>query len=117
MNLLEGFDCIVTIVNKGLSEPILTASRKAGAEGGTIIFGRGAGIREMKSIFGISIEPEKEILLTLVHESISRQVLEAIVEAGRLETPGTGIAFMLPVKGVAGICHLNCPLPERERKS
>ncbi|MBP9944081.1 MAG: P-II family nitrogen regulator [Desulfomicrobium sp.] len=109
MNILENFDCIVTIVNKGHSEPVVEASRKAGAEGGTIIFGRGTGIREVKSIMGLAIDPEKEIVLTLVKSEISLRVLQAIVDAGNLEKPGTGIAFILPVKGVAGICHLNCP--------
>lgn len=109
MNVLENFDCIVTIVNKGHSEPVVDASRKAGAEGGTILFGRGTGIREVKSILGLAIDPEKEVVLTLVPADISLRVLEAIVEAGKLERPGAGIAFILPVKGVAGICHLNCP--------
>lgn len=108
MNILDDFDCIVTIVNKGHSEPVVDASRKAGAEGGTIIFGRGTGIREVKSILGLAIDPEKEIVLTLVKSDISLRVLNAIVEAGNLERPGTGISFILPVKGVAGICHLNC---------
>jgi nitrogen regulatory protein PII len=111
MNILENFECIVTIVNKGHSEPVIAASRKAGAEGGTIFFGRGTGIREVKSIMGLAIDPEKEIVLTLVDSGISPQVLAAIVEAGNLEQPGAGIAFILPVKGVVGICHLNCPPP------
>lgn len=109
MNLLENFDCIVTIVNKGQSGPVVEASRRAGAEGGTIIFGRGTGVREVKSIMGLAIDPEKEIVLTLVSTEISQKVMEAIVEAGNLERPGAGIAFIMPVKGVAGICHLNCP--------
>ncbi|GAB7080648.1 P-II family nitrogen regulator [Megalodesulfovibrio paquesii] len=108
MNLLENFDCIVTIVDKGRSDVIVKASKKAGAHGGTVVFGRGTGMREMKSILGISIEPEKELVITLVPGDISRAVLEAIVEAGQLEKPGAGIAFILPVKGVAGICHMNC---------
>ena len=108
MNILEDFDCIVTIVSKGHSEPVVDASRKAGAEGGTILFGRGTGIREVKSIMGLAIDPEKEIILTLVKSEVSLRVLQAIVEAGNLERPGAGIAFILPVKGVAGICHLNC---------
>ncbi|MFV0348092.1 MAG: P-II family nitrogen regulator [Halodesulfovibrio sp.] len=111
MNIHDDFDCIVTIVNKGHSGPVVEASRKAGAEGGTIILGRGTGLREVKSIMGIVIEPEKEIVLTLVKGDISRKVLESIVEAGNLEQPGAGIAFILPVKGVAGICHLDCAIP------
>lgn len=109
MNLLENFDCIVTIVNKGYSGIAVSASRKAGAEGGTILYGRGTGIREVKSILGLAIEPEKEIVLTLVRSDVSLRVMEAIVAECDLERPGAGICFILPVKGVAGICHLNCP--------
>jgi nitrogen regulatory protein PII len=50
-------------------------------------------------------------VLTLVDSGISSQVLAAIVEAGNLEQPGAGIAFILPVKGVVGICHLDCSSP------
>jgi nitrogen regulatory protein P-II 1 len=99
-------DLIVTIVSKGRSERVVKASKEAGAEGGTILFARGTGIHETKSFFGIPIEPEKEMILTIVPEKITSTVLEAIVQAGDLHTPGAGIAFVLPVKAVAGICHL-----------
>lgn len=59
-------DLIVTVVKKGCVEKIIEASKKAGAEGGTVIPGRGIGIHEGKKFFGIPIEPEKEILLTLI---------------------------------------------------
>jgi nitrogen regulatory protein P-II 1 len=99
-------DLIVTIVSKGRSERVVKASKEAGAEGGTILFARGTGIHETKSLFGIPVEPEKEMILTIVPARITSTVLEAIVQAGELRTPGTGIAFVLPVKAVAGICHL-----------
>lgn len=66
MSLHEGYDLIITIVKKGFSENILKASREAGAEGGTILFGRGAGIHEKAKIMGIPIEPEKEIVFTII---------------------------------------------------
>jgi nitrogen regulatory protein P-II 1 len=100
------FDLIVTIVNKGVSENVLKASKEAGAEGGTIVFGRGAGIHETKTMLGIPIEPEKEIVLTAVPRSLTDRVLEAIVEGGELDKPGTGIAFVIELRRIAGICHL-----------
>jgi nitrogen regulatory protein P-II 1 len=106
MMIDRAHDLIVTIVNKGRSERVIKASKEAGAEGGTILFARGTGIHETKSLFGIPVEPEKEMILTIVSETITTQVLEAIVQAGDLRTPGAGIAFVLPVKAVAGICHL-----------
>ena len=102
----DKFDLIVTIVNKNTSESILKASQKAGAEGGTIFYGRGTGIRENKTLFGIPIEPEKEIILTIVPQDITNQVQEAIIRAGNLDQPGNGILFVLELKNVAGICHL-----------
>ena len=50
---------IMTIVGKGWGETVLEASMKAGAEGGTVLLGRGVGIREKQTIMGIPIEPEK----------------------------------------------------------
>jgi len=105
-SISETHDLIVTIVKRGWVEKIVAASKKAGAEGGTIICGRGMGIHEGKKIMGIPIEPEKEVLLTLAPNEISDEVLYAIVEAGKLHRPGTGIAFVIDVKKVAGIVHL-----------
>lgn len=100
------FDLIVTIVSMGSSEKIVKASKEAGAEGGTIILGRGTGIHEKKTILGIPIEPEKEMVLTVVPRSKTKAVLAAIVKEGELDKPGTGIAFVLELKEIAGICHL-----------
>ncbi|TYQ14916.1 UNVERIFIED_CONTAM: hypothetical protein Cloal_1311 [Acetivibrio alkalicellulosi] len=100
------FELIVTIVNKGFSCDVIDAAKKAGAEGGTIIHGRGTGINENAKLLGIPIEPEKEIILTLIDQEKSSKVLKSITDAVGLNTPGKGIAFVLEVDKVAGICHL-----------
>lgn len=102
----SNFDLIVTVIPKGESEKIVKASKRAGAEGGTIIPGRGTGIHEHKKLFGIAIEPEKEVILTLVPSSRTDEILEAIVEAGELDKPGTGVGFVLDTKKIVGINHL-----------
>lgn len=103
------FDLIVTIVNKGFAEEVVENSKKAGAEGGTIINGRGTGVHENLKLFGISIEPEKEIVLTLITKDKTDQVLCAISDAVHLDKPSNGIAFVLDVEKTAGIHHLiNC---------
>ncbi len=99
-------DLIVTIVNKGNSKKIIDASKKAGAEGGTLLCGRGTGIHEHAKLFGITIEPEKEIVLTLVKREICEKVLEAIVDGSDLNKPGKGIAFVIEAEKVVGITHL-----------
>jgi nitrogen regulatory protein PII len=100
---------IVTIVRKGWGDAALEASMKAGAEGGTVLFGRGTGVNEQQKILGIPIEPEKEIVLTVVLSGQSETVLKAIVEATDLNEPGKGIAFIVPVEAVAGMVHIDGP--------
>lgn len=100
------FDLIITIVDKGKAGDVVKVSKKAGALGGTILFGRGSGTREYGKIFGIPIEPEKEIVLTLIDQQKSAKVLEAIQVEMQLDEPGKGIAFVLDVKQIAGIHHV-----------
>ena len=100
------FKLIVSIVNKGHCGTVVDASKKAGAEGGTIITGRGSGVHEKAKLFSLTIEPEKDIILTLVPEDRAEKVLEAIVEASKLNEPGHGIAFMMDVERTTGINHL-----------
>lgn len=97
---------IVSIVRKGWGETILEASVKAGAHGGTILFGRGSGIHEQQKILGIPIEPEKEIVLTLTYGDQSDAILREIVRAAELDKPGNGLAFVVPVDKVVGTPHV-----------
>jgi nitrogen regulatory protein PII len=96
---------IVSIVRKGWGSTVLEASVSAGARGGTVLFGRGAGINEHEKIFGMSIEPEKEIVLTITRTDQVDIVLREIVRAAELNTTGRGIAFVLPVDRIAGVAH------------
>ena len=87
------FDLIVTIVNRGAAEDVIAASREAGAEGGTVLLGRGIGIHEKAKFLGIPIEPAKDIVLTVTPEEKTDQILEAIREKAQLENRGTGSAL------------------------
>lgn len=97
------YDLIVTIVNKGDSEKVVDATQKAGAEGGTILHGRGTGIHEQAKLFNILIEPEKELVLTLISRDKTNEVLETINIDAELIKPGKGIAFVLEVEKTVGI--------------
>lgn len=97
---------IVSIVRKGWGETVLESSMKAGAHGGTVLFGRGIGRNEQQRVFGIQIEPEKEVVLTLVPGDIAQDVLGAITIAAELSAPGHGLAFVVAVDQVAGVVHL-----------
>jgi nitrogen regulatory protein PII len=95
-------ELIVTIVNKGDAEKVVEISREAGAGGGTIFFARGTGSHDQVKLFGLAIEPEKEVVLTLVEKWKTEKVLAAIAEGLNLEQPGKGISFVIDVEKIAG---------------
>jgi nitrogen regulatory protein PII len=102
---------IVSVVRKGWGSTVLDASVTAGARGGTVLFGRGAGIHEQEKIFGMSIEPEKEVVLTVVYADQVDTVLNEIVRAAQLNDTGRGIAFVVPVEQVVGVAHFMLERP------
>jgi nitrogen regulatory protein PII len=97
---------IVSIVRKGWGDTVLEATMAAGAHGGTVLFGRGIGRNEQQKVFGIQIEPEKEVVFTLVPSDIVDRVLQAVVRAAELTEPGHGLAFVIAAEQVAGVVHL-----------
>ncbi len=101
----DKYKLIVTIVDKGSCSKVVEASKKAGAEGGTIIYGRGTGIHENQKLFSLLIEPEKEIVLTLISEDKAEKVMQSIIDETKLNEPGKGIAFILNVEETSGIAH------------
>jgi len=105
-------ELIVTIVSKGWADEVVRVSREAGAEGGTILYGRGTGIHEQQRLLGIPIEPEKEIVFTMVDPKMSDTILEAINAGVGLDVPGRGIAFVIPLQRVAGRPHKTCQVEE-----
>jgi len=114
---MSDISLIVTIVRKGWGGKVLEASVKAGAHGGTIMFGRGSGIHEQQKLLGIPIEPEKEIILTVTYSDKNEDILNEIVRAADLCKPGSGIAFVVPVDKVVGVAHLLQDAPDDGCKS
>ena len=93
----------VTIVNQGYSEKVMTAAKKNGATGGTILNGRGIDNEKIIKFLNIQIEPEKDIVLIIVPTEKKTKIMNAIVEDCGLKTPGAGICFSLPVDYVIGL--------------
>ncbi len=94
---------IMAIVQRGKADDLVKASIKAGAPAATVFFGRGQGIRERLGILGLAIQPEKEIIVTVLEEWLVDQVLRAMVKAGKLDQPGIGFAFVVPVDRALGM--------------
>jgi len=97
------FKIIIASVKVDKTDVIVTAAKGAGATGATIIPGRGTGMHEAKTFFGLTLEAQSDIIMFLVEEHIVQNILDAIKSAGEFEKPGTGIAFVLPVEQVIGL--------------
>jgi nitrogen regulatory protein PII len=97
------YSLIVTIVSKGYADIVVAAAKSAGARGGTLLYAYGSGIHETEKFLNILIEPEKEIVLTLVKSEIVKKVVSEITEKAGLAKPGAGVTFVLPVTRTAGI--------------
>ncbi len=99
-------ELVVAVINKGFSETVMEAARPAGAGGGTIIHARGAAPQEASHFFGITIQPEKEMMLIVVDKEHKVPVMQAISRAAGLQTAGHGIVFSLPITELMGLTPL-----------
>ena len=101
------FKLIITLANDDKTDVLLDAAREAGATGATVLNqARGEGIEKTKTFFGLSLETQRDMLMFLVEEHLSRHILEKIAEVGEFESrPGTGIAFQIDVEDAVGVSH------------
>lgn len=94
---------ITVIVDRGQADRVVEIAKEAGARGGTILHGRGSTGKEAQTIFGIEIEPEKEIAIIIIPRTISEKVFTAIHQGMDLDSPGKGIMFVEPIVGTRGL--------------
>ena len=98
-----GHEMIMCILNSGFSETVMDAAREAGAMGGTVLRGRGTANTSVGEEFGITIQPDKEMLLIVVATDVRDAVLDAVYRSAGINKAGKGIAFSLPVTKTMGL--------------
>jgi nitrogen regulatory protein PII len=101
------FKLIIALVEDSQTNAVLEAARSAGATGSTVISqARGEGASKTKTFFGLALETQRDMILLLVEEHLSRSILETIAQVGEFdEKPGTGIALQLDVEDAVGVSH------------
>lgn len=101
------FKLIIAFVEDSKTDKVMKAAREAGATGATVISNaRGEGIEVSKTFFGLSLETQRDVLLFLVEEHLSRHILEEISKVGEFDTGiGSGIAFQVDVEDAVGVAH------------
>ena len=93
MDRKTSHEMIFVIVNSGFADDVMAAARKAGAHGGTMLNARGTGKQEDVKFFGITIVPEKEILMIIAEKEKSAAIMDAVRALDCFATPGSGIVF------------------------
>ncbi|MHA7871482.1 MAG: P-II family nitrogen regulator [Hyphococcus sp.] len=99
------FKLIIALVTDEKTDVVLEAGRKGGATGCTIITAaRGEGLNPPKTFLGLTLEGQRDVLLFLVEEHLSRGILEIIAREGRFEEEaGAGVAFQIDIEDVIGL--------------
>lgn len=101
------FKLLIALVEDNKTDNIMMAAREAGATGATVInHARGEGLETSKTFLGLTLETQRDMILFLVEEHLSRKILETIATIGEFESrPGTGIAFQIDVEDAVGVAH------------
>lgn len=97
------YSMVLAIVNKGNTDLVMEAARKAGAKGGTIAVARGTGNPELAKEYGIVIQPEKEMVFIVVPKSMKDKVMKAVYDEAGIATKGMGIVVSLPILDTVGL--------------
>ena len=92
---------ITCIVQRGLANKMVEAAREVGAQGATVHFAKGTGIRERLGILGAAVEVEKEVINIIVSTEQLDLVFEKMYVEGSLDTPGMGIMYVTPLEKAA----------------
>lgn len=98
-----GHDLIIAVTAQGYADEVMKAARSAGAAGGSILRARGAGAKQAEKFFGVTIQPEKEMLFIVTKTDNRKAIMEAIVLQRGMHTDANTIVFSLPVSDVAGM--------------
>ncbi|MCD7766569.1 MAG: P-II family nitrogen regulator [Lachnospiraceae bacterium] len=93
----------MAIVDRGYSETVMEAARLKGATGGTVINSRRVGTEEAMRFWGISVQPERELVLILADRSEKKSIMKAIGESCGMRSEAHGVVMSLPVDSVVGL--------------
>lgn len=101
-NNMNNMKALYIVVSTGFAEQVVEYIRSVGATGATIINARGVSSMH-KEIMGISIDREKEIIITLIDSETADKIMEAVKQNTAFKSEAHGVCFTLPVIKAVGI--------------
>ena len=108
---------ITCVLQTGLAEEVLEAAKNCGAQGATVSYARGTGVRDRMGLIGVTIDEQKEVVRILASEEQANRVIEAMYLAGDLDTPGKGIMYMSDLEHVATYIRENIVVSASQQTS
>ena len=101
ITVLTDVSLITCIVQRGIADAIVKAAQEAGAQGATVYYARGEGVRERLGILALAVEVDKEVINVVVAKDQADRILERMYIAGNLDTPGMGFIYLTPLEKAA----------------
>lgn len=113
------FKLLLAMTEDSRVDAVLQAAREAGATGATVITSaRGEGLTPRKTFLGLDLTGQRDVILLVVEEHLSHDILTAVARAGEFETrPGSGIAFQLAIEDAVGMGSQIGALSGRQQRS
>lgn len=96
------YELITVIANEGATDAVMNAARAAGAKGGTVIHGKGTGVKGASKFYNVSIASEKEIILIVASLELKAEIMRSILKSAGPDTESGAVVFSIPVTEVAG---------------
>ncbi len=99
--VLTDVSMITCVVQRGKAEGVVLAAQDAGAQGATIHYGHGSGVRERLGLLGLAVDVEKEVITILCGDDQLDRIFEKMYFAAELDLPGGGIIYVTKVEKAA----------------
>lgn len=107
MNNPDSMVALNIVANAGYTDIIMDILRAEGARGATILNARGIGAAH-QIFMGISLDTEKEIIITLVTADIAGRIMAEIRKSAGIETPTHAICYTMPVDKMTALNKTEC---------
>lgn len=102
--LRENLSLLSCIVQPEQTEAVSRAAMQTGAHGPVVFYCEGRGLRDRLGWLRITKKRTKEVVTLIVDNADADAVIEAISLAARLEMPGRGFLYRMPVqKGIVSL--------------
>jgi nitrogen regulatory protein PII len=101
ITVLTDVSLITCIVQRGIADTIVKAAQEAGAQGATVHYAHGEGVRERLGILALAVEVDKEVINVVVAKDQADRIFERMYIAGNLDTPGMGFIYLTPLEKAA----------------